>query len=464
MNKFKYLKISNTKKIRYLTNYYKKNLYIVFLHGFMSDLEGDKPKTFYKYCKKRKLGFLGLEYSGSIVSEGSDVGPAGVTVKLVSETGAEHQIVTGENGRFQTGISTPILPGKYRLSAAHDSFSISEPVDLELTSETELTNLPVITGYQVSGRIEETSQPVQGVTFMLKKDDEILQSVLSDDRGQFVFDQVKAGVYQIEPEYKTEATKFTVAPASQSITVSTDNHDLKNVFVVTGLTVVGTVQLGNNQPVIGAAVSLDGKAAAVTDETGSFELTAVKPGKHNIHVVKEQLEFDVSEITITSDQPVLQVQKPARVSLCATVNHPSGLLELYNSGGEKLKTTPDNNHCFMVPTGSYVIKPVTTATDIHFIPAEKTIQVDHEPIRDIEFNQFTRAFEAFVSCLADCSGTSATLTSRTTGQTVALNIEETESGSTRRLVHSSLNPGIYDLNVQNENWCFGSGTGFKMPL
>ena len=70
MNKFNYLKISNTKKIRYLTNYYKKNLYIVFLHGFMSDLEGDKPKTFYKYCKKRKLGFLGFEYSGHGKSSG----------------------------------------------------------------------------------------------------------------------------------------------------------------------------------------------------------------------------------------------------------------------------------------------------------------------------------------------------------------------------------------------------------
>ena len=70
MNKFKYLKISNTKKIRYLTNYYKKNLYIVFLHGFMSDLKGDKPKAFYKYCKKRKLGFLGLEYSGHGKSSG----------------------------------------------------------------------------------------------------------------------------------------------------------------------------------------------------------------------------------------------------------------------------------------------------------------------------------------------------------------------------------------------------------
>ena len=70
MNKFKYLKISNTKKIRYLTNYYKKNLYIVFLHGFMSDIEGKKPKTFFNYAKKNKLGFLALEYSGHGKSTG----------------------------------------------------------------------------------------------------------------------------------------------------------------------------------------------------------------------------------------------------------------------------------------------------------------------------------------------------------------------------------------------------------
>jgi len=70
MNKFKYLKISNTKKIRYLSNYYKENLYIVFLHGFMSDIEGKKPRTFFNYAKKNKLGFLALEYSGHGKSTG----------------------------------------------------------------------------------------------------------------------------------------------------------------------------------------------------------------------------------------------------------------------------------------------------------------------------------------------------------------------------------------------------------
>ena len=70
MSRFKYIKLSKSKKIRYLTNYYKKNLYIVFLHGFMSDIEGEKPLNFQKFCKKKKLGFLAIEYSGHGKSSG----------------------------------------------------------------------------------------------------------------------------------------------------------------------------------------------------------------------------------------------------------------------------------------------------------------------------------------------------------------------------------------------------------
>jgi pimeloyl-ACP methyl ester carboxylesterase len=70
MSKFKYLKISNYKKIRYLSNDFKNNLYIIFLHGFMSDIEGEKPTVILKYAKKNKLGFLALEYSGHGKSSG----------------------------------------------------------------------------------------------------------------------------------------------------------------------------------------------------------------------------------------------------------------------------------------------------------------------------------------------------------------------------------------------------------
>jgi len=70
MNKFKYLKISNNKQIRYLNNYYQDNLYIVFLHGFMSNIEGEKSMAIFKYAKKNNLGFLALEYSGHGKSTG----------------------------------------------------------------------------------------------------------------------------------------------------------------------------------------------------------------------------------------------------------------------------------------------------------------------------------------------------------------------------------------------------------
>ena len=70
MSKFRFLKISKTKKLRYLSLNTSSNLFIVFLHGFMSDLDGEKPKAFHTYCKKRKLGFFALEYSGHGKSSG----------------------------------------------------------------------------------------------------------------------------------------------------------------------------------------------------------------------------------------------------------------------------------------------------------------------------------------------------------------------------------------------------------
>ena len=70
MANFRYHKISKTTKIRYISKIYKNSLSIVFLHGFMSDLEGEKPKVFLKYAKKNKLGFLAIEYSGHGKSSG----------------------------------------------------------------------------------------------------------------------------------------------------------------------------------------------------------------------------------------------------------------------------------------------------------------------------------------------------------------------------------------------------------
>ncbi len=68
--RFKFFFSSNKKKIRYQILNKEKDLFIIFFHGFMSDIAGEKPLTFRKYCRKKKVGFLTFEYSGHGKSSG----------------------------------------------------------------------------------------------------------------------------------------------------------------------------------------------------------------------------------------------------------------------------------------------------------------------------------------------------------------------------------------------------------
>ena len=68
--RFKFFITSNKKKIRYWLLNKEKDLFIIFFHGFMSDITGEKPLTFQKFCKKKKIGFLTFEYSGHGKSSG----------------------------------------------------------------------------------------------------------------------------------------------------------------------------------------------------------------------------------------------------------------------------------------------------------------------------------------------------------------------------------------------------------
>ena len=66
----KYFANLSKRKIKYL--FIKKNsqITVVFFHGFMSDMLGDKPIAIEKFCRKQKLNFLKFEYSGHGKSTG----------------------------------------------------------------------------------------------------------------------------------------------------------------------------------------------------------------------------------------------------------------------------------------------------------------------------------------------------------------------------------------------------------
>ena len=103
MTNFAQLKLTRSKRIRYLKLSQKNTSYIVFLHGFMSNLEGKKPKTFLDFAKKNKLGFLALEYSGHGKSSGKFIN--GNISKWTKETSQLIKKVVKKNKIILVGSS-----------------------------------------------------------------------------------------------------------------------------------------------------------------------------------------------------------------------------------------------------------------------------------------------------------------------------------------------------------------------
>ena len=66
----KYFLTTTKRKIKHLYLNAKSQIAVVFFHGFMSDMIGNKPRTIQKFCRKRKINFLKFEYSGHGKSNG----------------------------------------------------------------------------------------------------------------------------------------------------------------------------------------------------------------------------------------------------------------------------------------------------------------------------------------------------------------------------------------------------------
>ena len=66
----KYFTTRSNKKIKYLLSQKNSEITVIFFHGFMSDMIGEKPKAIQRFCNKNNLNFLKFEYSGHGKSTG----------------------------------------------------------------------------------------------------------------------------------------------------------------------------------------------------------------------------------------------------------------------------------------------------------------------------------------------------------------------------------------------------------
>ena len=135
MKKYKYLKITKAKKLRYISNYYKKKLYIVFLHGFMSDIDGEKPKAFKRFAVKKKLGFLALEYSGHGKSSGEFVRGnisqwSSDTKKLIRKMKKNSETFTRRKAEYDEFLKNKctFYPRKIKIDAGFEGEGMKNPI------------------------------------------------------------------------------------------------------------------------------------------------------------------------------------------------------------------------------------------------------------------------------------------------------------------------------------------------
>ena len=66
----KYFSTLNKRKIKYLFLNKKSQITVVFFHGLMSNMVGEKPNAIQKFCLREKIGFIKFEYSGHGRSSG----------------------------------------------------------------------------------------------------------------------------------------------------------------------------------------------------------------------------------------------------------------------------------------------------------------------------------------------------------------------------------------------------------
>ena len=68
--KSKYFLVTRKRRVKYFFLNKNSQITVVFFHGFMSNMIGEKPMAIQKFCRAKKINFLRFEYSGHGKSSG----------------------------------------------------------------------------------------------------------------------------------------------------------------------------------------------------------------------------------------------------------------------------------------------------------------------------------------------------------------------------------------------------------
>ncbi|CAN9509958.1 unnamed protein product [Ophioblennius macclurei] len=442
--------------------------------------------------------FTGFSVSGSVLSKGHLLGPAGVEIKL-SRTGSEEKlqsVLTQPGGKY---TFSKVLPGSYVITAAHPSWTLEQSAT---SVHVSTANAPaadhlVVGGYDVSGEVRSDGEPMKEVTFLLysatvKREDisgcntspvegadsgdsslAYLCSALSREDGGFVFPSLASGEYTVVPFYRGERITFDVAPSRMNFKVEHNSLVLEPIFRVMGFSVTGRVlNSAGGEGVSDATVSLNNQIRVVSKEDGSFRLENMTAGTYTIRVNKDLMFFEPITVKIAPNTPQLPDIVTAGFSVCGQISVsrlPEGMKQqgrykvtLTHQGQEKtssrtVESDPQGAFCFQAKPGDYSVQVSLPEAEVKaglaLQPQALEVSLVDRPLTDLLFTQFMASVSGKVFCLASCDDLSVTLqpvSRQGERKTVALS----GSGDVLSFSFDDVLPGKYKVSISHEEWCW----------
>ncbi|XP_065202501.1 BOS complex subunit NOMO3 [Planococcus citri] len=442
--------------------------------------------------------FKGFRVYGKVASIGDRKGPKGITITLVADLPTEqkevHSVVTEENGTFDI---SPVLPGSYIIRSSHPSWRLSKSLttfNIERSNHELPPRSLIFAGYDVSGSVVSSGEPIAGVDFILfnSADTTVDKSwilgcdttpvegfnssdlkltnvnelchVKSNSKGQFIFPSVPSGNYVLVPFYKTvNSLKFDVHPRNVRFTVAEDSHVFSKPFQVSGFSIIGRVlsHPENGKPMPKAKVMLDKDKLTETDDSGTFIFEGVKSGSHSIQVKTNDYLFEDLQLKISPNSATLENIYPAAFKVCGKVTKLQQVdvqVNFVSASGNKPVTDINKNgeFCTYLSSGDYSVKVSFSGKDSHkilwFYPETLNLKIKDKPVNNVNFEQKTASLGGSVICDDDnsCDETNLLLLSIDGN-----NIEKRTTTKNGKYIFTELHPGKYELSVlNNDEWCW----------
>uniref|UniRef100_A0A8C9XS04 NODAL modulator 1 n=1 Tax=Sander lucioperca TaxID=283035 RepID=A0A8C9XS04_SANLU len=396
--------------------------------------------------------FTGFSVSGTVLSKGHLLGPAGVEVKLTL-AGTEEKlqsVVTQPGGKY---TFLKVLPGNYDITAAHPSWTLEQSTTSVLVSN---ANAPaadhlVVGGYDVSGEVRSDGEPMKEVTFLL----------------------YSAAVKKEVPFYRGERITFDVAPSRMNFKVEHNSLKLEPIFRVMGFSVTGRVLNSvGGEGVSDATVSLNNQIKVLSKEDGSFRLENMTAGTYTIRVSKELMFFEPITVKIAPNTPQLPDIITAGFSVCGqiSISHlPEGMKQQGrykvsltppgqdSAASRTIDSDPQGAFCFQAKPGDYSVHVSLPEAEVKaglaLQPQALEVSLVDQPLTDLLFTQFMASVSGKVYCLASCDDLSVTLqpvSRQGERRTVSL------PGNSDILSFSfdDVLPGKYKVSITHEEWCW----------